>query len=190
MFGKLFIVLPIIIFMQGCLNKNVNYTAHKTQKKYVLDSYIIDKPQASSISIKQPYTYLKSIHGYEQLLSNKKYLYFSTKNKLQIVSKNNLKIVKTYSDVPQLYLDKHKALQIVINLISNAKHALIDSDNKIKTLNINISREDDVLCLEVKDTGVGIESKDINHLFEYGFKKRRDGHGFGLHHSGIVANAG
>jgi len=107
---------------------------------------------------------------------------------LQGMDRHGIKVVKNYQDIKQLYVDKHKALQVIINLISNAKHALVDCENTEKNLIIIISNENSMAKLEVKDTGVGIEGNDIQHLFEYGFKKRRDGHGFGLHHSAIVAN--
>ena len=107
---------------------------------------------------------------------------------LQGMDRHGIKVIKNYNNVKHLYVDKHKALQIIINLISNAKHALVDSTNVERKLTINISDENGVAKIEVIDTGVGIEKDDIQHLFEYGFKKRRDGHGFGLHHSAIVAN--
>jgi len=107
---------------------------------------------------------------------------------LQGMDRHGIKVVKNYQDINQLYVDKHKALQVIINLISNAKHALVDCMNTVKELIINISNDNGMAKIEVRDTGIGIEQQDIQHLFEYGFKKRRDGHGFGLHHSAIVAN--
>ncbi|RDH82353.1 MAG: hypothetical protein DIZ80_08645 [endosymbiont of Galathealinum brachiosum] len=107
---------------------------------------------------------------------------------LQGMGRHGVKVIKRYEELPQLYVDKHKTLQVIINLISNAKHALVDSDNKIRNLIISISENKGMARLEISDTGIGIDESDIHHLFEYGFKKRRDGHGFGLHHSAIVAN--
>ena len=107
---------------------------------------------------------------------------------LQGMGRHGVKVVKKYEEVSQLYIDKHKALQVIINLLSNAKHALVDSDNKTRNIIIIISEHEGMARLEVSDTGIGIDESDIPHLFEYGFKKRRDGHGFGLHHSALVAN--
>jgi len=107
---------------------------------------------------------------------------------MQGIDRHGIKVVKDYGNSPLIYVDKHKALQVIINLISNARHALVDSAGEDKILNIIIREEDDVASIEVKDTGVGIAEEDIRHLFEYGFKKRRNGHGYGLHHSALVAN--
>jgi len=101
---------------------------------------------------------------------------------------HGVKVSRSFIDIPPLYIDKHKVLQIMINLISNAKHAMVESDNDIKNLMINISVDEDMALLEISDNGIGIDKDDMSHLFEYGFKKRRDGHGFGLHHSAIVAS--
>lgn len=102
--------------------------------------------------------------------------------------RKGVEIVKEYGDIPLIYIDKHKALQIIINLVSNAKHALVDSDNSTKRLLVKANVENGMIVVEVVDNGVGIDKKDIPHLFEYGFKRRRDGHGYGLHHSALVAN--
>ncbi len=107
---------------------------------------------------------------------------------VQGMGRHGVKVLKSYKEISSLYVDKHKVLQILINLISNAKHAIIESQNKVKNLTISLSKDGDMALLEVNDTGIGIGEEDIKHLFEYGFKKRRDGHGFGLHHSAIVAN--
>ena len=107
---------------------------------------------------------------------------------MQGIAQHGIEIVREYENVPMLYIDKHKALQIVINLISNAKYALIDSGKEEKKIIVNIKMNNSDISVEIKDTGIGIAPEDIPHLFEYGFKKRKGGHGYGLHHSALVAN--
>ena len=104
------------------------------------------------------------------------------------MARYSINVQKQYEEVPLLYIDKHKILQIIINLISNAKHALIDSAAEQKTLYVSVCSDNGFAVIEVKDNGVGIAEEDIQHLFEYGFKKRKEGHGYGLHHSALVAN--
>jgi len=107
---------------------------------------------------------------------------------LQGIAQHGIEIVREYENVPMLYIDKHKALQVVINLISNAKYALIDSGKERKKIIVLIKMTNSNISVEIKDTGIGIAPEDIPHLFEYGFKKRKGGHGYGLHHSALVAN--
>jgi len=39
----------------------------------------------------------------------------------------------------------------------------------------------------VHDTGIGIAPDALGRLFEFGFTTKKDGHGFGLHSSAILA---
>ncbi|HEY9202167.1 MAG TPA: ATP-binding protein, partial [Gammaproteobacteria bacterium] len=107
---------------------------------------------------------------------------------LQEVNRHNIKVERHYDETPLIYADKHKLLQIIINLISNAKYALKEKADNNRLLQIMIYKNDGEAVIEIRDTGIGIAQDDIQHLFEYGFKRRRGGHGFGLHHSALVAN--
>ena len=107
---------------------------------------------------------------------------------IQGMNQYGIEVIKQYDNTEMLYIDKHKALQVFINLISNAKYALIDSDKENKIIYIIIKREGEKINIEIKDNGIGIAPEDVSHLFEYGFKKRRGGHGYGLHHSALVVN--
>lgn len=78
---------------------------------------------------------------------------------------------------------KHKVLQILINLLSNAKHAVVDAGTpgpKRVSVSLCVPRQG-VVRIAVTDTGVGIASGDLERIFQHGFTTRTDGHGFGLH---------
>jgi len=107
---------------------------------------------------------------------------------MQGINQYEIQVIKEYESVPMLYVDKHKALQIIINLISNAKYALIDGGKENKAICVILKKNNSNVSIEIKDNGIGIAPNDMSHLFEYGFKKRRGGHGYGLHHSALVAN--
>ena len=80
-------------------------------------------------------------------------------------------------------------LQILINLISNAKYALNEVANR-QDKNIIIrseKRDSNFVLIEVTDNGRGIDKENINRLFQYGFTTRKDGHGFGLHNAALIA---
>jgi two-component system NtrC family sensor kinase len=82
-------------------------------------------------------------------------------------------------------------LQILVNLVGNAKHALQISSNADKKLTLvtQLLGDDDckVLRLQVRDNGIGIAPSDIMRIFSHGFTTKKDGHGFGLHSSAIAA---
>ncbi len=101
----------------------------------------------------------------------------------------SIQLVKNLSEIVNLQIDRHKVLQVVINLLSNARHALVDSDVVDKILIILMYEENNVIYIVVEDNGVGIAEGDISQLFNYGFTRRKSGHGFGLHNSALIAES-
>ncbi|HEX5750317.1 MAG TPA: ATP-binding protein [Archangium sp.] len=100
-----------------------------------------------------------------------------------------IRIEREYAEVPEIFVDRHKLLQILINLLSNARHALVDSRQADKCLRIHVQRtsEAERLRIEVKDNGVGIAAENLARMFTQGFTTKKDGHGFGLHISALAA---
>ena len=96
-------------------------------------------------------------------------------------------VQKRFSPAPPLRVDRHKVLQILINLIRNAKYALDEVQRIDKRITISISAPDETsVRIEVADNGIGISAENLTRIFAHGFTTRKDGHGFGLH-SGFLA---
>ncbi len=100
-----------------------------------------------------------------------------------------IRIARDYAQVPPLLADRHKLLQILINLVSNAQHALVESQKEDKRLTIRVrpAPEGGGLLIEVADNGVGIAPEHLPRLFSQGFTTKKTGHGFGLHISALSA---
>jgi PAS domain S-box-containing protein len=100
-----------------------------------------------------------------------------------------IRIECDYADVPPILVDRHKLLQILINLLSNARHALVASSIQDKRLRIRVRRapEGSRLLIEVADNGEGIAPENLPRMFTQGFTTKKDGHGFGLHISALAA---
>jgi two-component system sensor kinase FixL len=95
---------------------------------------------------------------------------------------------RDYQAVPGLTIDRHKLMQILGNLLSNARHALREQTAGSRILTARIrAPADGSLSIDVEDSGIGIEAGLLKRLFEFGFTTKKDGHGFGLHVSGILA---
>jgi signal transduction histidine kinase len=88
-------------------------------------------------------------------------------------------------------MDKHKVLQILINLLSNAKKAVIASSRSDKRIELSTRKIDSggkgVIRFEVRDNGVGIRPDHLAKIFAHGFTTRVEGHGFGLHSAANAA---
>ncbi len=99
-------------------------------------------------------------------------------------------VQKRFSEVPLVRVDRHKVLQILINLIRNAKYALDDVERLDKRITISISAADaDQVCVVVADNGIGISPENLTRIFAHGFTTRPDGHGFGLHSGALAARS-
>jgi PAS domain S-box-containing protein len=101
----------------------------------------------------------------------------------------SIQVRREYQTVQDILVDRHKLLQILVNLISNARHALRDSGREDKVLTIRVRQEAHAngLRVDVSDNGVGIPPENLTRIFSQGFTTKKSGHGFGLHISALAA---
>lgn len=103
------------------------------------------------------------------------------------MTRHKVEIVKDFAAVPPVTTDKHKVLQILVNLLRNAKYACDDSGKEAKQINLKITNGDDFVRIAVIDNGIGIPEENLTRIFNHGFTTRKDGHGFGLHSGALAA---
>lgn len=102
--------------------------------------------------------------------------------------RHRVEVVRDFAPVPAIYVDKHKVMQILINLVSNAKYALDDTASDEKRITISIAHgAAGRIKIIVADNGVGISEENLTRIFAHGFTTKRDGHGFGLHSGALAA---
>jgi len=104
------------------------------------------------------------------------------------MSKHGIQIIRRIEDVAPITVDKHKLLQILINLIHNARQACDAVMLPDKKLTVAICAENDRVEIEVTDNGVGIAPENLSRIFNHGFTTKKNGHGFGLHSAAISAH--
>ena len=85
-------------------------------------------------------------------------------------------------------VDKHKVLQILVNLVSNAKYACEASGSAQRRLTVSVNNGHGRVKLTIADNGVGIAPENLTRIFNSGFTTRKQGHGLGLHSSAVAAN--
>ncbi|WP_224247051.1 trifunctional serine/threonine-protein kinase/ATP-binding protein/sensor histidine kinase [Hyalangium gracile] len=103
------------------------------------------------------------------------------------LQRHGVTVHKELAPVPRLKVDKHKVLQILINLLSNAKYAMDGSPEGERLMTVRLRVEGQHVQIQVEDDGMGIAPEARENLFTHGFTTRKDGHGFGLHSSALAA---
>ena len=99
-----------------------------------------------------------------------------------------IKVTREYDELPMLTIDKHKLTQILMNLLKNAKEALIEDQGPDPRLSVRLRALDqNRVQIEVADNAVGIPPENLLKIFAHGFTTKEHGHGFGLHGSALAA---
>ena len=103
----------------------------------------------------------------------------------ELIHEGNIR--REFDEAPPIMTEKHKVLQILVNLIRNAKYAMDDAGRSDKRLTIKVANEGrHRVKIQVIDNGVGIPPENLTRIFSHGFTTRRNGHGFGLHSSALA----
>jgi len=113
-------------------------------------------------------------------------------NAIQINSagleRHGAKLECEIAELGMIEIDKQRVLQILVNLINNAKYALSGSGKEDKVLTIRAYKHgEDRMRIEVADNGIGIAEENMARIFEHGFTTKQNGHGFGLHSGALTA---
>jgi signal transduction histidine kinase len=103
------------------------------------------------------------------------------------LERRGIEVIREFTGHPLINADKHKMLQILLNLVRNASHAMLASDKKDRRLTLRLRSKDENAYIEVADNGIGIESENLTKVFSHGFTTKKDGHGFGLHSAALAA---
>jgi signal transduction histidine kinase len=106
------------------------------------------------------------------------------------LERHSIEVIREYAEIPQIELDRHLVLQILVNLISNAKYAMLQLEGRLHRLTLRVGMAEDrqgFVRLQVQDTDVGIKREHQSRIFAQGFTTKTDGHGLGLHSGALAA---
>jgi signal transduction histidine kinase len=98
----------------------------------------------------------------------------------------NVRIECEFEDVAPIRVERHKVLQILVNLVRNAHHACAEMGGAC-AITLRLSESGGCARITVTDTGSGIAPENLVRVFAHGFTTRKDGHGFGLHSGALDA---
>jgi signal transduction histidine kinase len=99
-----------------------------------------------------------------------------------------IEVITHVPDDLELCTDRHKLLQIMINLISNARYSLNEHGAAPLRLTVRVTEAPRTTTITVADTGIGIPAGNLDKIFRHGFTTKPGGHGFGLHASANAAH--
>lgn len=113
--------------------------------------------------------------------------------------RHDIQVVREFHPVTHVLAERGRVIQILVNLIRNAKYATDASGREAKTIIVRITpglssdasakegESADRIRFIVADNGIGIPPENLAKIFVHGFTTRKTGHGFGLHSSAHAA---
>ncbi len=94
--------------------------------------------------------------------------------------KNNVTVdFLKQAGMPYALGDPHQLMQVFLNLILNAEHAIRDARDK-GTLRIRLGKGDDSVWVSFHDDGPGITKENLPNIFDPFYTTKRPGRGTGL----------
>jgi C4-dicarboxylate-specific signal transduction histidine kinase len=126
------------------------------------------------------------VSGFIEILPVEKLMEDALQMNAAAFERHGVRVVRNFETVPNVRVDKHKVLQILVNLLRNAKYAMDECEER--RLDLEIKRASDSrVSVTMRDTGCGIPHENLTRIFSHGFTTKKDGHGFGLHSGAIAA---
>jgi signal transduction histidine kinase/DNA-binding LacI/PurR family transcriptional regulator len=130
------------------------------------------------VAAQQSYTDIKSTM--EELDINL-ILEDAIKINLSSLEKCHIEIIRDYHDIPKVLVQRTKLFHVLVNLIANAKDAMLEVPETGRKLIFTTNEDNHHKFLRITDTGHGIPPDLLEMIFRYGYTTKKDGHGFGLH---------
>jgi signal transduction histidine kinase len=99
-----------------------------------------------------------------------------------ILRNHDIEIINDFDDTIELVSLANALVQVMINIINNAKDVLLEKVEEERYIFIRTYKEGENAIIEVKDNGGGIPENIIDHIFEPYFttKHKEQGTGLGL----------
>jgi signal transduction histidine kinase len=127
------------------------------------------------VNAQQSYT---TLSGVSELVSISDIIEDALKIATPSLDRHGIEVVREFADLPQVSVDKQKLMQILVNLIGNAKDAILESPSGRSRITLKVSQGDpDSVFIDVCDTGVGIPREHLAAIFAHGVttKQQRGG---------------
>lgn len=136
------------------------------------------------ISMQQSYA---KVSGVAEVLELSTVIEDALRMNASSLSRHDIDVVRDYEANPTCNTERHKIVQILVNLIHNAKQACDAAGVDEKRITLRLTADDSFARIAVSDNGVGIDPDNLTRIFGHGFTTKKNGHGFGLHSGSLTA---
>ncbi len=137
------------------------------------------------VSMQQSYA---QVSGTSEMINISEILENALKTNISTLHRHSVEVIREFEEIPLINSDKHKLMQILVNLVTNAKQALKENEQDRKRLILSLKKiNDDHVQIEIEDNGIGILKDNLSKIFQHGFTTKNNGHGFGLHSCALAA---
>ena len=106
----------------------------------------------------------------------------------ELLEVSQIDVSREFDEIPQLIVDRHQVLEILIDVIRNGCQAMASVPTKQLIIRAKlVPGPPDSVCLEIQDTGVGIVSGDLTKIFGQRNNAQDGGRGMSLHSGALMA---
>jgi PAS domain S-box-containing protein len=137
------------------------------------------------VAMQQSYA---KVAGVEETVSAPELVEDALRMHLAAYQRHSVQLVREFSEAPSLSVDRHKVIQILVNLLQNAKYACDAKQSHDRKVTVRVGPANgNRVRIEVQDNGIGIPAENLTRIFSHGFTTRKEGHGYGLHSGALAA---
>ncbi|MCB1209710.1 MAG: PAS domain-containing sensor histidine kinase [Verrucomicrobiales bacterium] len=105
-----------------------------------------------------------------------------------VFERQQIRVERAYAKLPECFVPKGQVLQVLVNLIRNARQALAGCPAKNRVMRLGTELfSTSWIRITVQDNGCGIAPDHLTRIFSHGFTTKAGGHGYGLHHAALLA---
>jgi len=83
-------------------------------------------------------------------------------------------------DLPRIVVPRSRVMQVIMNVLVNAAHAMSEIERPVHRLRISIRADEEFVAIAVSDTGPGIPPESLERIFDPFFTTKRQQLGTGL----------
>ncbi|MCJ8326524.1 MAG: sensor histidine kinase [Campylobacterales bacterium] len=99
---------------------------------------------------------------------------------------NDINLTLSYEKDCEVNIYKGEFLQVICNILNNAKDIFLEKDTVDSTLSISFVEKNKIVSIYIQDNAGGIPSDIINKIFEPYFTTKEKGLGMGLYMSKVI----